>query len=168
MSIESGTRIAKPGRFVSTSPEMAERLRSAGILYREYCIACHGPDGTSVPAMRVTLPMLPDFAKTSFRDQHSNAQLLVSILDGKGTGMPANRGRLTEGQARDMVVLVRTFAPAAEDTISLPPDEFQRQFELLQRQWEAYERDIRSLKKTLTSSLNTCYVSCRPRRVDRT
>ncbi len=130
-----------------TSPELAERLRGAGVLFREYCIACHGNDGTGVAAMRVAMPLLPDFTRTSFRDQHSDPQLLVSILDGKGTLMPANRGRLTEPQARDLVAYVRTFAPVEATAAPYAPNEFQQQFEQLQRQWEALERDLRTLGK---------------------
>lgn len=130
-----------------TSPETAERLRAASVLYREYCVVCHGADGTGVAAMRATMPQLPDFTRTVFRDQHSNPQLLVSILDGKGGFMPANRGRLSEAQARDMVSLIRTFAPVDETAAARGPDQFQQQFEQLQRQWEALERDIRALKK---------------------
>jgi mono/diheme cytochrome c family protein len=130
-----------------TSPETAERLRAAGVLFREYCIVCHGPDGMGVSAMRVTLPVLPDFTRPAFRDQHSDTQLLISILDGKGTLMPANRGRLNEGQARDLVAFVRAFAPPGAGATALAPNEFQQEFERLQRQWEALENEIRSLKK---------------------
>jgi mono/diheme cytochrome c family protein len=130
-----------------TSPEIAARLRAAGVLYREYCIICHGSDGTGVPAMRATLPQLPDFTRTQFRDQHSDAQLLVSILDGKGGLMPANRGRLTEAQARDMVALIRTFAPVDASAAALAPDQFSQEFGQLQQQWEAIERQLRALKK---------------------
>jgi cbb3-type cytochrome c oxidase subunit III len=132
----------------STSPEQAERLRSASVLFREYCIVCHGPDGTGAANMRPALPTLPDFTKTIFRDQHSDSQLLISILDGKGTLMPANRGRLNESQARDLVGFIHTFAPAGAATASLAPNEFQLQFQQLQQQWEALEKDIRALKKT--------------------
>jgi mono/diheme cytochrome c family protein len=132
-----------------TSPEVKERLRLAGVVFREYCVACHNVDGSGVPAMRLTLPMLPDFSKTAFRDQHSDTQLLISILDGKGTGMPANRGRISEPQARDLVAVVRTFAPPGDGaTVGGAPNQFQRDFELLQKQWEALEREIRALKKT--------------------
>ena len=62
--------------------------------------------------------------------------------------MPANRGRLTEAQARDLVGYIRTFAPAEAATATLAPDAFQQQFERLQQQWEALERDIRTLKRT--------------------
>jgi mono/diheme cytochrome c family protein len=130
-----------------TSPELAERLRGAGVLYREYCIACHGSDGAGVAAMRATLPTLPDFTRTSFRDQHSDPQLLVSILDGKGTLMPANRGRLTERQARDLVMFVRAFALVEAGTVANAPDQFQQQFDQLLRQWEALDREFRLLRQ---------------------
>jgi mono/diheme cytochrome c family protein len=132
----------------TTSPELAERLRGAGVHYREYCIACHGPDGTGVSAMRATLPLLPDFTRTSFRDQHSDPQLLVSILDGKGTQMPANRGRLSERQARDLVMFIRSFAPLEAGPMATAPDQFQQQFDQLLRQWEALEREFRLLKQS--------------------
>ncbi|HWY87990.1 MAG TPA: cytochrome c, partial [Gemmataceae bacterium] len=124
----------------------AERLRSAGVLFREYCIVCHGPDGTGAAAMRPALPTLPDFTKIAFRDQHSDPQILISILDGKGTLMPANRGRLNESQARDLVAYIRALAPhGAAGSPSLAPNEFQTQFEQLQQQWDALEREIRAL-----------------------
>jgi hypothetical protein len=90
---------------------------------------------------------LPDFTKVAFRDQHSDPQILISILEGKGTLMPANRGRVNESQARDLVAFIRAFAPAGAESASLAPNEFQSQFEQLQQQWDALERDIRALKK---------------------
>jgi mono/diheme cytochrome c family protein len=127
------------------SPEIARRLRSASIVYRSYCIACHGPDGTGVAAMRATLPLLPDFTKAAFQDQHSDSQLLISILDGKGAQMPANRGRVTEVQARDLILVVRNFGPAG---LAPPPSgEFEKKFEELVRQWEALERELHMLKQ---------------------
>jgi mono/diheme cytochrome c family protein len=131
------------------SPETAKRLWAAGNLFRQYCIACHGPDGSGVAAMRATLPTLPDFSRASFHQQHSDPQLLISILDGKGPFMPANRQRIKETEARDLVALIRTFGPAG----SVPgpslsgPSEFQQQFDDLQRQWEALQKELQLLKK---------------------
>jgi mono/diheme cytochrome c family protein len=130
----------------ATSPELADRLRQAGVLYRQYCIVCHGTDGAGMPSMRVALPTLPDFTRPVFHEQHSDPQLLISILDGKGALMPANRGRVGEKQARDLVAYIRAFGPMRPGTASLAPNEFQLQFEQLQRQWEALERDLRALK----------------------
>jgi len=133
-----------------TSPAIANQLRAAGVLFREYCIVCHNIDGKGVAAMRAALPPLPDFTKPSFQAEHSNPQLLISILDGKGTLMPANRGRLNESQARDLVAFIRAFGPAGSTSIASPaaPNEFQKQFEQLQRQFEALQQDIGGLKKT--------------------
>jgi mono/diheme cytochrome c family protein len=144
----TGEVVLKPAP-PSTSPELAERLRGASVRYREYCVACHGSDGTGVSAMRIAMPLLPDFTRTLFRDQHSDAQLLISILDGKSGLMPANRGRITEAQARDLVAYIRTFAPPLDaTTAALAPDVFQQQFDQLQRQWDALERELRDLRKT--------------------
>jgi mono/diheme cytochrome c family protein len=129
-----------------TSPETANRLRRAAVLFRSYCIACHGPDGTGVAAMRQSLDKLPDFTNPKFQEQHSDPQLRISILDGKGTQMPANRGRITETQARDLADYIRTLGP--EGSVKYGPrTPFQEEFDRLQRQWEALERQLRGLKK---------------------
>jgi cbb3-type cytochrome c oxidase subunit III len=135
----------------TTSPDVANRLRAAGVLFREYCIVCHNTDGTGVAAMRAAMPPLPDFTKPLFHQQHSDPQILISILDGKGTLMPANRGRINEAQARDLVAFIRAFGPAGSSPAaagSSAPNEFQMQFEQLQRQWEALQKDIGALKKS--------------------
>ena len=128
------------------SPETANRLRAAAVLFRQYCIVCHGPDGTGT-VMRAALPPLPDFTNATWQEQHSDPQLLISVLDGKGALMPANRGRISEPQARDLIAYIRAFAPTATEASSLPPSEFQRQFEQLQQQWDALEKQVRALKK---------------------
>jgi mono/diheme cytochrome c family protein len=139
----------KPKETMPTepSPEMQKRLWAAGIIFRDYCIACHGPDGTGVPAMRVTLTTLPDFTKRSFHEQHSDPQLLVSILDGKGTAMPSNRGRITEAQAWDLVAFIRAFGPKGSIAAPGPASDFQVQIDELQRQWQAYEKELKALQK---------------------
>jgi uncharacterized membrane protein len=45
--------------------------------------------------------------------RRSDAQLLASILDGKGKEMPPWRGKLSVEQARGLVACVRAFAPTA-------------------------------------------------------
>jgi mono/diheme cytochrome c family protein len=145
--VDKSPKLPKDKMPKEPSPEIAQRLRAASVLFRQYCIACHGPDGTGVPAMRGALPTLPDFTKPAFHEQHSDAQLLVSILDGKGTLMPANRGRIDEPQARDLVAFIRAFGPGGSVAEPLAPNDFQLQFEQLQRQWEALEKDIQALKK---------------------
>jgi mono/diheme cytochrome c family protein len=146
--LEKSPVLAKEKMPKETSPEAAQRLRVASAIFRQYCIACHGPDGTGVAAMRGALPTLPDFTRPSFHQQHSDPQLLVSILDGKGTLMPANRGRINELQARDLVALIRAFGPPTSGAELFSPSAFQNDFDLLQRQWEALQKEIQTLKKT--------------------
>ena len=63
--------------------------------------------------MRPVLPSIPDFTTAVFHKDHSDTQMQLSILGGKGTLMPANRGRLTEDQAGSLVAVIRAFRPSA-------------------------------------------------------
>jgi mono/diheme cytochrome c family protein len=86
-------------------------LRNGMVVFRHYCMVCHGPDGKGTQ-MRPALPPIPDFTNPDFHKERSDARLLLSILDGKGRLMPAQRGRLTEDQARNLVAYIRAFQPA--------------------------------------------------------
>jgi len=79
-------------------------------LYQQFCMKCHGKDGTGNPA-RGLMPDIPDFTVASWQARRSEAQLLVSILDGKGPDMPPARAKCSEKQARGLVAYVRAFAP---------------------------------------------------------
>ena len=98
--------------------------------------------------MRPTLPPIPDFTSPSFHKEHSDAQLLVSILEGKGTLMPANRGRVTEDQARALVAYVRTFGPsklpASRPRVS--DSEFVKSFSQLEQQWNELQKELEMIK----------------------
>jgi mono/diheme cytochrome c family protein/uncharacterized membrane protein len=81
-------------------------------LFRQHCVKCHGADGKGSPGRRRQLEV-PDFTDPSWQAQRSEAQLLASILDGKGDEMPAWREKISEDQARALVTYVRAFAPTA-------------------------------------------------------
>jgi mono/diheme cytochrome c family protein len=89
-----------------TDAEPATRIRVGLGIFKQYCIVCHGENGKGT-LMRAAMPAIPDFTSDAFHKDHSDAQIYTSILDGKGTLMPANRGRVTEDQARDLVAVVR-------------------------------------------------------------
>jgi hypothetical protein len=57
-------------------------------------------------------PEIPNFTDPAWQARRSEAQLLASILDGKGTGMPSFREKLSADQVRALIAYVRTFAPA--------------------------------------------------------
>jgi mono/diheme cytochrome c family protein len=127
--------LVQPGPAAPLSADVGARVRAGAVIFRQYCLVCHGPDGTGT-AMRAQLPPIPDFTSGAWQGDRSDPQLEVSVLDGKGTLMPANRGRVTEGQARDLVAYVRAFGPPGVQAARTAPGEFQLKFEALQREWE--------------------------------
>ncbi|HEV3444696.1 MAG TPA: c-type cytochrome [Gemmataceae bacterium] len=131
--------------LVAAPGETAARIRVGAGIFQQYCIVCHGPDGTG-SIMRPSMPPIPDFTSRAFHEKRSNAELIVSILDGKGTLMPANRGRVTEEQAGDLAAYVRAFGPKLFTAQVRTSDaEFEKKFQQLQQQWNELEKE---LKKT--------------------
>jgi hypothetical protein len=75
-------------------------------------VKSHDADGTGRQA-RDRLADIPDFANASWQAERNGAQVMASILDGKGGDMPPMRGKISQEQAQSLVVHVRSFAPAA-------------------------------------------------------
>jgi cbb3-type cytochrome c oxidase subunit III len=130
--------------------EDAARLRAGATVFRQFCMICHGPDGTG-SLMRPAMPAIPDFTSEAFHKTHTDAQMRVSILDGKGafpSVMPANRGRITEDQARDLVPYLRSFGPASfRPRPEVTDKEFEAEVLRLQRQLEEYRKEMQKLEK---------------------
>jgi mono/diheme cytochrome c family protein len=117
------------------------------VYYRQYCLSCHGADGRGVE-LRASMPNLPDFTNRSWQESHSNPQLLVGILDGKGTLMPPFRGRVSEEDSRALTAYIRAFAPSP----SSPPSaeaasDFEERFRRLQDEWDALQKQLDELAK---------------------
>src|SRR5262249_28654454 len=72
---------------------------------------CHGADGRGSVA-RDNFPTLPDFTLRAWHEKRADPQLLVSVLEGKGTGMPPFRGKIGREQARGLIAFVRSFSPS--------------------------------------------------------
>jgi mono/diheme cytochrome c family protein len=148
-------KVAEP--FVDRSAEeFAARVRTGAVIFRQYCIVCHGPDGTG-KIIRASLPPIPDFTNPLFQKERSDAQLRVSILDGKGTLMPANRGRVTPNQAGDLVAFVRSFGPReliqATPGVARPgstpagaTSDFDKAYRDLERQMSELHKEMDKLK----------------------
>jgi mono/diheme cytochrome c family protein len=131
------------------SDNSAEKIRVGSTIFRQYCIVCHGPDGTG-SIMRASMPVIPDFTKATFHESRGDAQIERSILDGKGTLMPANQGRVTVAQAEALVAYVRAFAPIGTSIPTGGPvsdSEFDRSFQQLQRQWEELQKQLQKAKE---------------------
>jgi ubiquinol-cytochrome c reductase cytochrome b subunit len=128
------------------SAETAARLRVATGMYRQYCLICHGADGRG-REMKASMPTMPDFTNREWQEGPSNSQLMVSILDGKGTLMPAFRGRVAEDQAQDLVAYIRAFGPVRVAQREAAAGDFEQRFRDLQDQWYELQRQLDELAK---------------------
>ncbi len=99
-----------PVHAPSPPGQQEPKVREAQRLFQRSCVACHGSDGKGM-GMRDNLPTIPDFTVLDWQQKRSDPQLVVSILDGKGTGMPAFRDKVASERVRDLVALIRRFAP---------------------------------------------------------
>jgi mono/diheme cytochrome c family protein len=131
---------------LTQSAEEAARIRVGANIFRNYCFVCHGNDGTG-NLMRHSMPPIPDFTGEAFQKTHTDAQIRVSILDGKGTLMPANRGRITDDQAGSLVAYVRAFGPKS----GIPPPrgsdaEFIKAVRELELQLEELHKQLQKTK----------------------
>jgi cytochrome c oxidase cbb3-type subunit 3 len=73
-------------------------------VYEKHCVACHGKTGKGIG----TLPNLSDARTLAGR---ADAQLFEKITDGgRGSGMPAWGGVLSEQQRWDVLAYIKTLA----------------------------------------------------------
>jgi mono/diheme cytochrome c family protein len=147
LPLPPGTEPKTPPPLVAPSGEEAARIRIGMNIFRQYCFVCHGIDGTGA-LMRPSMPPIPDFTSEAFHKEHSDAQIRVSILDGKGTLMPANRGRVTDEEARDLVAYIRAFGPPSFRPPPGPSDtEFEKAYRKLEQQMDEYHKELDKLKR---------------------
>jgi mono/diheme cytochrome c family protein len=123
-----------------------QRQRVAGGLYGQYCLVCHGTDGRGTP-MRASMPAIPDFTSRTWQAGVSNAQLAVSILDGKGTQMPSFRTYVNEARAGDLAAYIRAFGPEPVTARVAPASDFEKRFRELEAQWDELQRQVRQLQQ---------------------
>ncbi len=116
--------------------------KSAATLYQRFCQRCHGSDGGG--ERNAGVMGLPDFRRPTWQERRSDAQLMASILDGKGNGMPAFRGRLSQDQVRSLISLVRALDPKPAQASS-SPTEFQVQFQALEKELQELRRQLDEL-----------------------
>ena len=125
-----------PVHAPSPPGQQEPKVREAQRLFQRSCVACHGSDGKGM-GMRDNLPTIPDFTVLDWQQKRSDPQLVVSILDGKGTGMPAFRDKVASERVRDLVALIRRFAPGMTHSAGSAPDDFEIRFNQLFKEFEA-------------------------------
>jgi mono/diheme cytochrome c family protein len=116
--LEASPGAAPPKGSVSGQPGLdrgsvpiGHRTAAAHELFLKRCVKCHEADGTGRKS-RDRLAAIPDFTKAAWQARRSDAQLMASILDGKGDDMPSWRGKISQDQARALVAYVRSFVPS--------------------------------------------------------
>jgi mono/diheme cytochrome c family protein len=104
-AIAAGTEWLALDAFVPSRP--AARFDSKA-LYGKHCQKCHGADGAGTEG-RMTFADIPDFTSKTWQMKKTDAQLEVSILEGKGVGMPPFSEKLGEEQVKTLRKVVRAF-----------------------------------------------------------
>jgi cytochrome c6 len=133
----------------TAKPAAAERPAAPVIapetiaLYARNCAICHGNNGKG-KAAGAGAARVPDFTNGTWHGRRSQAQLAVSILDGKGNQMPAFRGKVNEQQARQLAAYVRAFNPAATRPARDTAPEFDGNFDNLMRELDGLRKEVRN------------------------
>jgi mono/diheme cytochrome c family protein len=139
---------AAAGQTARGTGPMSERLRTATELFQRRCSNCHAADGTG-SRIRARLPQMPDFTRRDWQTRRSDDELVATILEGKGSRMPAFVGNVTEETAQDLVSLIRTFDPAYEPAAAkgkaVSSDEFSKRFRSLEAQMEDLKKQFQGL-----------------------
>jgi len=135
-----------PVTTVNTAAQ-AGKFRAAGATFNTLCIACHGPDGRGMAAVRTLAPALPDFTSRDWQLSRNKSQLASSIMEGKGTAMPPWRAQVTPELAQDLVAFVRTFGPAGSTAPTTANSEFAVRFKELQKQFEELDLQVQALSR---------------------
>jgi cytochrome c553 len=145
----AATRARPEAPAAATSAALDRRLEAARGRYRQLCARCHDGDFSGAE-WRKAGHRIPDFTSGPWHEAHTDAQLVASILEGKGSRMPAFAHALTDEQARELVVLIRKVnparpaRPAAPDTV---PSDFAIRYATLRDQLEALRKEYRELDK---------------------
>ncbi len=122
---------------------LGPQLSAGRSLFQSVCTSCHGGDGRG-STIRSRVPSLPDFTSADWQRSRDDAQLSVSILDGKGIAMPSFVGKLEEAQVHDVVAYLRSFAPMGSRSNPRSSTEFARRFQKLQNDMRELDRQYRS------------------------
>jgi cytochrome c oxidase cbb3-type subunit 3 len=78
-------------------------------LFATTCARCHGPDGTGGDPLAEGGPPARNFHDRAFQAARTDEQIKLTIMNGKGTGMPAFGTAFDGAQLNALVAHVRSF-----------------------------------------------------------
>jgi mono/diheme cytochrome c family protein len=84
------------------------QAQDAGALFGSKCAVCHAADGSGSGAMGKQLGVTD--LRSDVVQKQTDAQLNDSIANGKGTKMPAYKGKITDDQIKGLVGYIRDLA----------------------------------------------------------
>jgi mono/diheme cytochrome c family protein len=94
---------------ISTGCEKKVDAAEGRDLYASTCARCHGAEGTGGLALFDGGPRPRDFRDHAFQNERTDEQLKLTILNGKGTGMPSFGTIFDEQQLRSLIAHLRSF-----------------------------------------------------------
>jgi mono/diheme cytochrome c family protein len=140
---------ARPEVSAAAAAAPARKLEAARGRYRQLCARCHDGDFSGTE-WRQAGRRIPDFTSGPWHEAHTDAQLVASILEGKGSRMPAFGHALTDDQARELVALIRQVNPARPAAQEPVPTDFAIRYATLRDQLEALRKEYHELDKKST------------------
>ena len=86
------------------------RARSAPVLYRKYCVSCHGSDGRAKTS-KGKFSHARDLTDAQWHEDVSDERIFNSIINGRNVrgNMPAFSDKLKEQEVDSLVSFVRKF-----------------------------------------------------------
>jgi len=84
------------------------RARSAPVLYRKYCVSCHGSDGHAKTS-KGRFSHARDLTDAQWHEDVSDERIFNSIMNGRNVrgNMPAFSDKLSQAEADSLVSFVR-------------------------------------------------------------
>lgn len=134
----------QPIQSATAESALQEELKAIEPIYRQYCASCHSNNGQGT-RVRTKMPSIPDFTAATWQNARTDTQVLVSILEGRGTDMPPFSAELTNQDARTMVRYLRVMGGATSKPAAAPAGDFETRLQELQRHWEDLDRQMRGL-----------------------
>ena len=116
----------------------------APALFRRLCQGCHGSQGRGEP-LRGMLRNLPDFSAAGWKQRSKPGRIAATILEGRGTNMPAFRGRLNRAELDALITYITQLGPDGAPRDPAPVDAFERRLAELRSEFDALRRAYREL-----------------------